>query len=300
MKFLIPLAAAFAMFVAVVAPAHAVDSDLPTWSIQSDTASIGSSHVSPRIRIVTGDEPATAWFEYGGSPAYGKSSEPKIVPANSAEDYVAGLEADYAGGTVYYEFHLETPTKVVPGYSASSSTRGPPAINLVRPSIEGSPYPGHTLICNPGVWNVTALPHFIWNGFTADPFSAPWKDIVFKQSIDLTADYLGKTVFCSVEELVSRVGGESVDTESVTIVPEPPAPVVAVTASAAPCALPPKVIRRSLRSARTRLLTAGCQIASIRHARSRSVKKGRVIRAFRRADGRFVLVISKGKKPRKH
>lgn len=291
MKFFKLALTSAAMLLALCASlATADEADLPTWEHVSDTGFAGSASVSPRLWIETGDEPATAWYEYGGSSAYGKVTEKTTIPAHTAQYYTASLAADYAGGWVYYKFHLETPTKVDPGYADSSPTRGPPAINLVPPSVEGKPYPGQTLTCNPGVWNLPEGPSyastgFAWNGFTGD---------VFEQNVVVNADDVGKKVSCTVSRYVSRVGGETVESASVTIVPAPPTPVV--TASAAKSCAAPKLIGLSLKTARARVSAANCFVGSITHAWSSTKKKGRIIRSSQKPNGAIALVVSKGKK----
>lgn len=278
--------------------ATADDTPLPSWEDVSDTSFARSDSISPHIKITTGDEPATAWYEYGATSAYGKTSVPITIPEHSSSHYVADLEADYPGGWVAYQLHLETATKSILGPPGGSPTRGPVPVNLIPPSIVGLPYVGRTLVCDPGSWNWgNENVSFRWNGIERS--STPGWNELYGSTIKLNEGDLGRDVSCTATLSISRVGSTQVTTAAVTVRPEPQDPAGTVTVLAQPkdCIIP-NLRGATFAAARAKLKAANCGV-HVRHEWSTNVKKGRVIRSGRFDHTRATLVVSKGKKPKK-
>lgn len=273
------------------------DESLPYATVYSDPGSIGSDSYDPKTTIFTGDEPATAYYEFGGTALYGKQSPTESIPANSEHYFAPHLSADYAGGQVFYRLIIVTATQTKIGPAQSIYTRGPVPMNLEPPRVEGNPYPGETLTCNPGKWNISTQSMWLkWSGTGDFRSNEPISNLDSLKTITLSEDDIGKTIRCEVRASTPHVGEATAFSSYVKVVARPESGTVGQ--SSAPCK-PGKLAGLKLATARDHLHRNACRISRISHTWSSRVGKGRVISAKRVGDRSVSLVISKGKKPRK-
>lgn len=273
------------------------DESYPQSWVHSDPGSIGSDAYSPKTYIQTDDEPASVYYEYGNTELYGKQSPTESVPANTEYFYSPSLQAAVAGGVVFFRLVMTTATHTKFGPAGSMYTRGPVPVNLEPPTVEGLAYPGNTLTCNPGKWNVnTASGTTRWSGtgdWRSDHPASNWQSLL---AINLTEDDIGKTIQCAVKVSIVHIGTAEAFSAPVKVVARP-----MVTAAATPTCQLPSLKGLTLTGAKAKLKRHTCPPpSSVRHEYSRRTKKGRVISARLAADSKVGLVVSKGKKPRKH
>lgn len=294
MKFLKLALISAAMLLSIPSMAAADETYPHSW-VYSDPNSIGSDAYSPKTYIQTGDEPASVYYEYGSTDQYGLQSPAESVAANSERFYSPSLKADIAGGTVFFRLVMITATQIKYGPAGAMGTRGPVPVNLEPPRIEGEPYPGSTLTCNPGTWNTSTRSAMTkWPGTGDHRSELPPSNDLTLWTIKLTDEDIGKSIRCSVRVTIVHIGSAEAFSEPVKILPRPGSGSVVATASPT-CQLPP-LRGLLLAAARAKLSRHGCLLPrSIRHAYSGSVKRGRVISAT--LDGGSVrLLVSKGRK----